>query len=64
MTNKVLWLKICYGWGIIADAVTAILMVFPKLFLRFMGLRLTPDAGLTYGLQSGVPLMAGWTVLF
>ncbi len=63
MVNKVFWLRICYGWGIIADAVMAVLMVSPELFLRFTGIRLAPDAGLTYGLRFGAPLMLGWTIL-
>jgi hypothetical protein len=63
LNDKVLWLRICYWWGIIADAVMAMLMLWPELFLRFMGLRLTPDMGLTYGLRFGAPLMIGWTIL-
>jgi len=63
MKNKLLLLYICYGWGIIADAVMTYLMLFPDRFLRFMSLNLSLDVGLQYGLRFGAPLMAGWTVL-
>ena len=63
MKNEILWLRISYWWGIIADAVMAILMLFPKLFVRFMNVDLDPDTGFSYGLRYGAPLMIGWTIL-
>jgi hypothetical protein len=63
MKNKILWLRIGYWWGIIADAVMAILMLLPKPFTRFMNVNVDPDTGLGYGLRFGAPLMIGWTVL-
>jgi hypothetical protein len=63
MKKEIRLLRICYWWGIIADAVMAILMLFPKLFLRFMNMNLAPDAGFDYGLRFGAPLMIGWTLL-
>ena len=63
MKSKILWLRICYWWGIIVDAIAAILMLFPQLFVRFMNVDLGPDAGFSYGLRYGAPLMIGWTIL-
>jgi hypothetical protein len=63
MKNRMLLLRIAYGWGILADAACAVLMLFPALFVRVMNIRLAPDAGLTFGLMYGAPLMIGWTIL-
>jgi hypothetical protein len=63
MKNKTLLLRICYWWGIIADGIVAVQMLFPKLYLRFNGIDLVPDIGVTYGLLNGAPLMLGWTLL-
>jgi uncharacterized membrane protein len=38
-------------------------MLFPELFVRLMGVELVADAGFSYGLRCGAPLMIGWTVL-
>jgi hypothetical protein len=56
-------LRVCYWWGILADAVMAVLMLFPGLFTRFMRIDLAPGPGLSYGLRMGAPLMIGWTAL-
>lgn len=56
-------LRICYWWGIVADAVMAVLMLWPALFVRVMNVDLVPDAGFGYGLRMGAPLMIGWTIL-
>ena len=63
MSNKILWLRISYWVGAIIDAVAAVLMLFPRLFVSFMGIDLTPDEGFSFGLRYGAPLMLGWTVL-
>jgi len=63
MNNKLVWLRLAYWWGIVVDAMMAALMSYPPLFLRFVPVALSPDAGFTYGLISGVPLMVGWTLL-
>ncbi len=56
-------LRIAYWWGVIADAVSAILMLLPNLFLRVMNFNLTPGRNFTFGLSYGAPLMIGWTIL-
>jgi hypothetical protein len=61
--SKIRLLRICYWWGIVADGVMAVQMVFPRLFVRFMNVDLAPDAGFSYGLRMGAPLMIGWTIL-
>ena len=63
MSKKILWLRISYWAGIIVDAGAAILMLFPRLFLRFMNVNVDPSPGFGYGLRYGAPLMIGWTVL-
>ncbi len=63
MKNTVLFLRISYWWGIIADALSAVLMLFPGLFLRAMNLDLAPEQGFRVGLLYGAPLMIGWTIL-
>ena len=60
------WLRRSYRAGALVDAVAAIWMSVPSLYgptLRFRrGFRRTrPEFG--YGMRTGAPLMAGWTVL-
>lgn len=63
MNSRLMLLRIAYGWAIIADAASAVLMLFPNLFVRVMNIRLIPDNNLSFGLLYGVPLMIGWTIL-
>ena len=63
MKDTILFLRIAYWWGVIADAVSAILMLFPNLFLRVMNFNLAPGGDFAFGLSYGVPLMIGWTIL-
>ncbi len=63
MKGTTFLLRIAYWWGIIADAVSAILMMAPKLFLRMMNFNLALGRDFTFGLSYGAPLMIGWTIL-
>lgn len=63
MKNTVHFLRISYWWGIIADALSTVLMLFPALFIRAMNLDLAPEQGFRVGLLYGAPLMIGWTIL-
>jgi hypothetical protein len=63
MKDTILFLRIAYWWGVIADAVSAILMLFPNLFLRVMNFNLAPGRDFAFGLSYGAPLMIGWTIL-
>src|SRR5512133_626434 len=61
--QKILWIRIAFWAGILADAVAVVLMMNPRLFVQANGLNLVPDTSLGWGLLCGVPLMAGWTIL-
>jgi len=63
MSRKVLWLRITFRWGIVADAFEVVRMTFPRLFLATTGSTLPPDTGLRFGLLYGAPVMLGWTLL-
>lgn len=63
MDKTRMWLRVAYWWGMIADGVMAVQMLSPRLFVRFMNVDLAPDAGFSYGLRMGAPLMIGWTLL-
>ena len=63
MKNGVLWLRLTFGWGIIADAFETVRMIFPRLFLASTGIELSPDVGFRFGLLYGAPVMLGWTIL-
>lgn len=49
--------------GIIADAVSAVLMLIPDRFVQLYGLGIIPSPEFGMGLMAGFPLMAGWTAL-
>ncbi len=61
--NRVLWLRITFWWGIIADTFEVIRMIIPQLFLATTGSPLMPDTGLRFGLLYGAPVMLGWTLV-
>ncbi|HEX2994006.1 MAG TPA: hypothetical protein VHP14_04250 [Anaerolineales bacterium] len=63
MKNTILFLRIAYWWGVLADVVSAVLMLFPNLFLRVMNFNITPGRDFAFGLSYGAPLMIGWTIL-
>ncbi|MGD8457343.1 MAG: hypothetical protein PVF83_13260 [Anaerolineales bacterium] len=63
MKKGVLWLRVTFWWGIIADAFETVRMVFPRLFLASTGVELPLDAGFRFGLLYGAPVMLGWTIL-
>ena len=61
--KSVKYLKISCWWGIIADAIMAIQMLFPNLFIIFMKIKVNMPRDFGFGLRYGVPLMVGWTIL-
>ena len=61
--NRVLWLRITFWWGIIADTFEVIRMIIPQLFLATTGSPLMPDTGLRFGLLCGAPVMLGWMLV-
>lgn len=58
MNSRLLWLRIAYWAGAIADARALVYMLFrPERFLP------TADPAFRYAMAFGAALMAGWTVL-
>ncbi len=63
VTNTIRWLRVSYWWGIILDAVMAILMLFPQRLADITKIDVESVASFDYGVRYAVPLMMGWTVL-
>jgi hypothetical protein len=64
MKSYILWLRIAYWWGIIADALETIRMSWPKLFVSSGGFNISPESvEFRFGLLYGVPVMLGWTLV-
>jgi hypothetical protein len=61
--KQVIWLRIAFWWGIVADVVEGLLMLFPQLHLKAMQVALNPDPGFVYGMRYGAPLMFGFTAI-
>ena len=66
MKKKIRLLRICYWWGIITDALAAIVMLSPKLAGLVYGIpNFNPGSDYKYAMGIGASLMLGWTfVLF
>jgi hypothetical protein len=64
MRNKILLLRVCYWIGAVADAVSAIIMLFPKLGGAMYGISdFNPGYEYRYAMGLGASLMLGWTFL-
>lgn len=64
MRKKILLLRVCYWIGAVADALAAIIMVFPKLGGLMYGMPdFSPGDGYRYAMGLGASLMIGWTFL-
>jgi hypothetical protein len=63
MKKRIVILRITYIWGMIADLIEGIRMLFPKLFVESTGQVIQNTPELSYGLMYGVPVMLGWTLL-
>ena len=64
MVRKILWLRISYWTGAIADAACLVPMLFPevaKIMFGLSELRVTPEY--LYSMRLGAALMLGWTCL-
>jgi len=61
--GRLVWLRAAYWAGILTDAVVAVQMLFPRLFLSAYGIDLVPTPEFTFAMRYGAPLMVGWTVL-
>ena len=64
MKNRIILLRFCYWFGAIADALTAILMLSPKLGGSMYGIsNFNPGYEYKYAMGIGASLMLGWTFL-
>ena len=64
MRKKILLLRVCYWIGAVADAVSAIVMLSPKLGGSMYGIPdFNPAYEYRYAMGLGVSLMLGWTFL-
>jgi len=64
MNNKILWLRISYWIGAIADGLAVIPMLSPKIGKVIFGLSgLNPGAEYYFAMRLGASLMLGWTFL-
>jgi hypothetical protein len=64
MSRKILLLRVCYWVGAVADAVSAIIMLFPKLGGSMYGIAdFNPGYEYRYAMGLGASLMIGWTFL-
>lgn len=64
MTTSVRWLRISYWTGAIADAVAAVIMLFPKLGGAVYGRAdFVPGEDYQYAMALGASLMLGWSML-
>jgi hypothetical protein len=61
--NRILLLRVTYWWGIIADAVETVRMVFPNFFIASTGANVRQDPGFNLALMYGAPVMLGWTLI-
>ena len=64
MTKKILWLRISYWIGAVADALVGVMILFPAIGVKLYG-RADIIPGMEFKFLSGVAasLMFGWTLL-
>jgi hypothetical protein len=64
MSKKILLLRVCYWIGAVADALSAIIMLSPKLGGSMYGISdFNPGYEYRYAMGLGASLMVGWTFL-
>jgi hypothetical protein len=64
MSKKILLLRVCYWIGAVADALSAIIMLSPKLGGSMYGISdFNPGYEYRYAMGLGASLMIGWTSL-
>ena len=64
MRKKILLLRVCYWIGAVADALSAIVMLLPKLGGSMYGIPdFNPGYEYRYAIGLGASLMIGWTFL-
>jgi hypothetical protein len=64
MRKKILLLRVCYWIGAVADALSAVVMLFPRLGGSMYGMPdFNPGDDYRYAMGMGASLMLGWTFL-
>jgi hypothetical protein len=64
MRKKLLLLRVCYWIGAVADALSAVIMLSPKLGGSMYGMPdFNPGSDYRYAMGLGASLMLGWTFL-
>lgn len=64
MNSQILWLRIAFWTGAIADALTFILLLSPSLWASINNVaNFQPDWDFRYAQAYAAAMMAGWTVL-
>jgi hypothetical protein len=64
MSRKIILLRFCYWIGAVADAISAIVMLFPRLGGSMYGISdFNPGYEYRYAMGLGASLMIGWTFL-
>ena len=64
MSKKILLLRVCYWIGAVADALSAIIMLSPKVGGSLYGIPdFNPGYAYRYAMGLGASLMLGWTFL-
>lgn len=61
--QRILLLRVSFWLGAIIDAIAAIQLMLPEVWINFYGLSTQPSPILTYALATGATLMWGWTAL-
>ncbi len=63
MHKRIIWVRLAYWAGIIADLVVALYMLFPQWDSRLFGAKIVSSPIFGLGIRRGAALMIGWTVL-
>jgi len=62
--NKILFLKVCFWMGVVADLAATMPLLFPEIAKLMFGLRSIADGDeYSYVSRIGASLMSGWTFL-
>lgn len=61
--QRIIFLRVSFWLGAILDAIAAIQLMLPEIWLNFYGLSAQTSPILTYALATGATLMWGWTAL-
>jgi hypothetical protein len=63
MNNRLVWVRLAYWAGIVADIVAALLMLVPRWDGRLFAVEIVCNPIFGLGVRRGAALMVGWAVL-